>query len=234
VSGDAYEVLRLPDGQVAAVVSDGMGAGEAAARVSQAAVGLAASLLATGVDPAQVARDVSAALFLRTGGRVFATLDILCVDPSRAEASLVKLGGAPSLVCRGAEVRAVPATAPPAGTVEPVAVEPMVLALGEGDAVVLCTDGIYEAWGDVAAGVAAASAWLPSVAGEDPQAIASLLLAEAAARRRERGDDRTAVVVRVSRPNRWLPGARTDVEKRHNNGRSGSAGGPPTLSPDGW
>lgn len=144
VSGDTHLVKEVGDG-LAVVLSDGMGAGSAAARESQAAVSLFESLVDAGMGCRAAVQAVNTALLLRASDESFATLDVFLLDRRSGRGSFLKVGGAPSYVVQGGRVTSLPGGGVPLGVLQEVRAETGGVALGPGDLVVLVSDGVWEA-----------------------------------------------------------------------------------------
>lgn len=147
VSGDSYLVRALPGHRLAAVLSDGTGAGPRAAEESQTALRMLEGLFSLGLDTEAAVHTVNTMLLLRAGQERFATLDLVTVDLRTGQARFVKVGASPSYLKRGREVSVIHASSLPLGVVPEVGVEERTLALRPGDVVVLATDGLVAAGG---------------------------------------------------------------------------------------
>ncbi|MDU4961246.1 MAG: SpoIIE family protein phosphatase [Sporomusaceae bacterium] len=197
VCGDTCAVTEAGQGRIAAMISDGMGSGSAAARESQAAIRILEKLLAADFSITAAAKSVNAMLLLRTPGECYATVDVMVFDLLNGEAEFLKTGSAVSYIKRVREVSVVQSSSLPVGIVEQVEVEPQRRRLAAGDTVVMVSDGIAEAdrqrprrdW---------VANFLRMAPDDDPQQLAGLIIAQAqklagAAVR----DDMTVLVLKV-------------------------------------
>lgn len=189
-SGDSH-LARVLDGErLLALVCDGMGSGEAAARESAAAVRLLERLLAAGASGGAAIEAVNALLLNRGGEDMFATVDLLLVNLETGEAELTKLAAGPTLLLRGGEATWIEGGRLPLGILEKVPGAPRRLRLAPGDVVLMGSDGVMDAAGADALERAA-------MEGGDADAVArrAVACAEAACAGGRR-DDMTALCLR--------------------------------------
>ncbi|MGE5587039.1 MAG: stage II sporulation protein E [Clostridia bacterium] len=200
VSGDTHSVIELADGRMVFVLSDGMGAGEAAAVESSTAVCMLERLLEAGFDEEFAVKTVNLILLLRSSGETFATLDVVTVDLGTGDAEFIKVGSPPSFVKTARGVRVVESATLPAGIFDAIDVERTQVKLGDGDILVMVSDGVLTSmehsqgrgeW------VASALSRLPS---EQPEDIARFILDKARQHCKGKApDDMTVLVGRVYR-----------------------------------
>ena len=191
VSGDSVLAEAVTARTYLLVLSDGMGVGMEAARESRQAVTLLRQLLGAGFSPSLAVQTVNAALLLGASEDSFATIDLVLIDLVRGRAEFIKTGAVASLVRRGDDITFVRGSAPPAGILHQVRVEPEVRPVGPGDVMVMVTDGLWQREGGDQ------ERWLAEClrqAGDrDPQAIADSILARAI-EVCDPGDDMTVLV----------------------------------------
>ena len=188
VSGDCGTWFKRGDGMLFVLLCDGMGSGACAGRESGLAVRLLEQFLRARMEASAALEVLSSALAVRgeeEGG--FTTVDLLQVDLFSGEAFIYKLGAAPTYVKKQGGVRRFAGTTMPAGTLQeqPDCIR---LQLEEGDCVVMVSDGVCGERGD---------GWLcralEEFDGGSPRELAGALVPE-----QEGGDDRTAVVLRLT------------------------------------
>lgn len=194
-SGDTGTWFKREDGSMFVLLCDGMGSGEAAQKESGLAVRLLEDFLRSGMDSVAALRTVNSALSLKneeTGA--FTTVDLLRIDLYTGAGELCKLGAAPTYLRRKGTVNRVSGAALPAGLAEGGG-EPDVtkLELGEGDCVLLVSDGITDAGED---------GWvreqLTRFDGISPKELARSIMEESE-KRVGAADDRTAVVIALKK-----------------------------------
>ena len=189
VSGDSVTHFETEDGRLCLLLSDGMGCGEEARRESALAVRLLERFLRAGVETSGALKTLNSALTLRAEvSDSFTTIDLLTLSLRDGAAEVYKYGAAPSYVKRGSRVRRITGSCLPAG-LQSVETRPETTAftLERGTFFVMLSDGVADVNDD---------GWLIALLekfqGDDPQALASDILA--AGRERRGGDDDCAVL----------------------------------------
>lgn len=195
VCGDTAWTGILADGRFLVALSDGMGHGERAALSSRQTVELLRLCMDAGYTRSQTLTAVNGMMLLGGGGERFATADVLTIDLWKGQSALDKLGAAASWVYRRGELSRITGDALPLGIIEDVAGEGACFQLSAGDAVVLLTDGVEDAFNGVQALETAVRTALTS---SSPQKAAECLLASALdAGSGQRRDDQSALVVYI-------------------------------------
>lgn len=193
--GDTVWFGRLQDGRYMAALSDGMGHGERAALASQQTVELLRLCLDAGYTRAQTLTAVNGMMLLSGQGERFSTVDLLTVDLWSGQAALDKLGAAGSWLYQGGTLRQFTGDALPIGIIEHVECRECGLRLMDGDAVILLSDGVEEAFANRSE---LENAVRLSLNEASPEAAAHTLMqaalnAEGGCRR----DDQTVAVIRL-------------------------------------
>lgn len=195
VCGDTAWTGILADGRFLVALSDGMGHGERAALSSRQTVELLRLCMDAGYTRSQTLTAVNGMMLLGGGGERFATADVLTIDLWKGQSALDKLGAAASWVYRRGELSRITGDALPLGIIEDVAGDGACFQLSAGDAVVLLTDGVEDAFNGVQALETAVRTALTS---SSPQKAAECLLASALdAGSGQRRDDQSALVVYI-------------------------------------
>lgn len=193
VNGDSNTYFKRKDGVLFVLLCDGMGSGTQARQESHLALRLLENFLYAGVETEQALLILNSALALRgeeSGG--FTTIDLLELNLITAKASLYKLGGAPSYLKRGSEVRRIGGTSLPVGVPDtgdtpcPLKVE---IQLQADDCLLLASDGI-SGTGD--------EGWLCKLLcefeGDSPKEFVRTLMAR---NPEGQNDDSTAILVKL-------------------------------------
>lgn len=139
--GDSHRLIVSNDGYTAAILSDGMGAGEEAAKLSKMTISLLERLMATGLDKKVSLQLVNSLLLLRSTGENFATLDLFVLDHYTGEGEFIKIGSAPTYLKRGKNIDVIRSTSLPVGILHEVEPECFRYSLQDEDYIVLVTDG---------------------------------------------------------------------------------------------
>ena len=145
-NGDAFYCGALEGGSSLVVLSDGMGHGRYAREESAQAVELMRLCLEAGYTRSQALTAVNGMMLSVTQGERFATVDLLTVNLWNGSCTLDKLGAAGSWLKRGETLTQLTGEALPLGILEEVSSRTSMLKLREGDALVLLTDGVEDAF----------------------------------------------------------------------------------------
>jgi len=148
VGGDFYDVHLQPDGRVGLVLGDVSGHGLGAAFLVALIVPALRMLLDDHDDPVDVMHHMNRHLFLATDFHKFASLFLAIYDPATGELNYVNAGHVPPFHLRGALAPGqLPPGGPPVGMLEDFEYSSGTLRLGEGEALVMITDGVTECLG---------------------------------------------------------------------------------------
>ena len=189
VCGDTLMSFGGENGLRYLLLADGMGSGEAARRESAMTCRLLRQFLEAGIEAEAALKTLNAAMALRgaeTGS--FTTVDLCACGPN-GDAVFYKYGAAPSYLKKGGTVRRITGNSWPVGLRGTPAMPDVTrVTLERGSFAVMISDGVADPGRDE---------WLMDLLagwqGEDPQALASLVLTESA--RREKLQDDCAVQV---------------------------------------
>lgn len=190
VCGDTVMSFQTEQGRWCLLLADGMGSGEPARKESALTCRLLRQFLEAGIEPEAALKTLNAAMALRgaeTGS--FTTIDLCVFDPAAGEAAFYKYGAAPSYLKKGGTVRRVTGASLPAGLRgTPAQPDVTKVKVDPGGFAVMISDGVADPGRDE---------WLQNLLagweGEDPQALAGLILSESV--RRERLQDDCGVQV---------------------------------------
>lgn len=189
-SGDSHVTAMLDDDRMMALICDGMGSGEAAARESAQAARLLGRFLAAGSGWSLAIETVNALMLNTAAEDMFSTVDLMLLDLSTGMAEFMKLAACPALIARGQEVRRVEGGRLPLGILDRVTPAASRVRLMPGDTVLLASDGVMDAVDPQALEL------LLTHPGDDMNALAERILDLARIADACR-DDMTAVCVRV-------------------------------------
>jgi stage II sporulation protein E len=201
VCGDVYDFLQLPNGKFAAVLSDGMGTGEDAARESASTVSLLRRILEAGLNVELSMKTVNAVQSLRSPEESFAALDMTVINLYSGQAEFIKTAAPPTYIIRGGRLVSISASSLPVGILRDIDINIIERKLASGDVIVMITDGILSSRrkGEDKDG------WITGVLRElnglEPREMAGLLLrlAQAGGEESDKKDDMAVVVIRVER-----------------------------------
>jgi len=147
VAGDFYNVFPLEKGRWCIVIGDVADHGAAAALY----MAMVQSLILSGVlrkrSPAAVLKEVNQTLLRQTPSVIFVTVFLAIVDPNEQTIQYANAGHNPPLVRRVSNIiEPLSNTGSVVGVFDDLQLSDKTITLEPGDAVVLYTDGVTEAW----------------------------------------------------------------------------------------
>ena len=145
VSGDNFLACELPGGRQAIALSDGMGSGEKACRESAQGVELLEELLAAGFPEKMAIQMINTTLVMGREEIHYSTVDMGIFDLYRGTCEFVKAGASSTFIKRKDGVERLTSTSLPIGVVHKIELESTECQLGDGDFVVMMTDGVLDA-----------------------------------------------------------------------------------------
>ncbi|WP_434510844.1 SpoIIE family protein phosphatase [Desulfitobacterium sp. AusDCA] len=148
MSGDNYASLAFSSTQHAVIVSDGMGVGDDAAKLSSTALSLLEQLLNTGFEPEGAIQALNSILVLRSPEESFVTIDMAILDLENSGVKLVKVGACPSYIKGENEVRIFQSSSLPAGILNHIDIPVLEEEILPEEALVMVTDGIQDLYKD--------------------------------------------------------------------------------------
>lgn len=145
ISGDSITVFTTEDYKLYALLSDGMGSGREAMTESRITLRLLKEFLQSGFGIKTAISMINSALCLKLDSECFSTVDLLCVDLISGIAEFYKIGAAESFIYKNGNVETVFSVSLPVGMLPDVKIQGQTKKLGDGDVVMLLSDGITEA-----------------------------------------------------------------------------------------
>ena len=193
VCGDTLASFQTGAGVWCLLLADGMGCGEPARKESALVCRLLQQFLEAEIEPEAALKTINAAMALRgaeTGS--FTTIDLCTCNPVTGETVFYKYGAAPSYLKKGGSVRRVTGGSLPIGLQGAPAMPDVTrVRLEEEGFLVMISDGVAEPSRDE---------WLMDLlagwSGEDPQALAGLILTESIRREKLKDDCGVQVLYR--------------------------------------
>lgn len=143
VCGDTVSYFENEEKYFYCLISDGMGSGRDASLTSRLSAIMLEKLLTIGADKKDALQMVNKMLTQKKE-EVFATIDLLEVDRINAQATLFKVGAAPTFLIRDGKCHRIEAKTPPAGIMREVIAEKILLTLRRGDFIVMVSDGVVQ------------------------------------------------------------------------------------------
>lgn len=193
ISGDTHSVIRIDEKSFLIVLSDGMGSGEKAHSVSDAAISLIEAYYKADMPKDTVLKTVNKLLSFNRDER-FTCIDIAAVDLSTARADFVKIGSPAAVILRENELKVLESSSLPLGILETLKPTVCTEMLEIDDIIIFMSDGISSAFKSPDE----LYRTLESLAKLNPQNLADQILAVAKSRTDGKCfDDMTVVAARV-------------------------------------
>jgi len=145
ISGDNYACFETRDGNLTAVISDGMGSGEKACRDSSMVVDLTEKFLEAGFQAETAIQMINSTLLSGEENANMSTLDLCSIDLYSGECRFVKVGSACSYIKRQHLVDRISAGNLPMGIFQKPDMETIRRTLADGDYIIMFSDGITDA-----------------------------------------------------------------------------------------
>ena len=195
-SGDTHSVIKIDEGKFMVALSDGMGSGEYAKRISEITIALLESFYRAKMPPDCILSTVNKLLTFNKE-ETFACVDIAVVDLNSGQADIVKIGSPIGFIISGSAVKVLEGGALPLGILDCMRPDASSYDLQENDVLLFLSDGITDAFPSTAD----LFDLLKRVPVRNPQQLVDSVLERAL---HEYGgiakDDMTAVAVRLFKP----------------------------------
>ena len=192
-SGDTHSVIRIDERRFMVALSDGMGSGEYAQRISESTISLLESFYRAKM-PSHCVLSTINKLLTFSKEETFACVDVAVIDLDCGRADIVKIGSPVGFILSGNTVKVLDSGSLPLGILDSLRPETASYELQENDTLLFLSDGITGAFGsttdlyDV----------LKSIPANNPQQLTDLLLDSALkAYGGIAKDDMTALAVRL-------------------------------------
>ena len=192
-SGDTHSVIKLDERKFMIALSDGMGSGDYARRISESTISLLESFYRAKM-PSQTVLSTVNKLLSFSKEETFACVDVAIVDLDTGRADIVKIGSPSGFILSGSTLKILESATLPLGILEALHPVTATHVLEEDDVLLFLSDGITSAFGSTSDLYDA----LKSVTLSNPQELADEVLAAAlAAYGGKAMDDMTALAVRL-------------------------------------
>ncbi|MBE5747202.1 MAG: hypothetical protein E7352_03385 [Clostridiales bacterium] len=196
VCGDTHSVIKIDEKKFMVALSDGMGSGEYARRVSESTISLLESFYRAKMPSSLVLNAVNRLLTFNKEER-FACVDIAIVDLGDGIADVIKIGSPLGFILSGNTVKVLETRSLPMGILDALHPDTARYPLQENDVLLFLSDGITDAFGS-ASDLYEVLRSLPT---NNPQELADCLLESALrAYGGKAKDDMTALAVRLFKP----------------------------------
>ncbi|MBR7100000.1 MAG: SpoIIE family protein phosphatase [Clostridia bacterium] len=192
-SGDTHSVIRIDEKHFLCALSDGMGSGQNARRISESALSLLESFYRAGMPGSIVLSTVNKLLTFNRE-ESFACIDLAAVDLDSGRADVVKIGSPLGFIFSEGAIRVLEGEGLPMGMLEDLRPTTLSVQLQENDILVFLSDGVTDAFGSSSD----LFDYLKTLNPLNPQALADDIVKTAVRRTGGRAkDDMTALAVRI-------------------------------------
>ncbi len=193
LSGDTYSFSKLSESKYLFALSDGMGHGQRANKISSSALSLVENFYKSGFSGQTVLSSVNRLLLPCSGQENFASLDACVLDTSLGVADFIKIGSSVSVIKSQNTARLVEGEGLPLGIMKKVCPYTRHIILKAQDIVVLASDGVVDTFDSP-------EEYLNFVNNErviNVQMLADNLLEEAESRKSDHPDDKTVIAIKL-------------------------------------
>ncbi len=193
ISGDTHSVIRINDHSFLMALSDGMGSGEYANKVSSTAISLIEAFYRAEMPEDTVLDTINKLLSFSREER-FACIDIAAVNLNSGMASFVKIGSPVALIVREGEIRILESESLPLGILDNLKPSTCSEQLKGGDIITFMSDGVTSAFNSTPE----LYDFLQGLKPLNPQSLADKILAAALERTSGKAlDDMTVLCTRI-------------------------------------
>lgn len=140
--GDSVSFISCPDGNKAALISDGMGTGSRAAIDSTMTASIAEKLISGGFSVSGAIKAVNSAMIMKSTDESIASVDCVCINTYTGIAHFYKSGAAISFIRSGNEIYVVRLESLPVGIIRNISPATESVALESADIILLVSDGV--------------------------------------------------------------------------------------------
>ncbi|MBE7088152.1 MAG: hypothetical protein E7370_01315 [Clostridiales bacterium] len=193
VSGDTHSVIKINEHRFLMALSDGMGSGKHAHKVSATAISLIEAFYRAEMPEGTVLDTINKLLSFSRDER-FTCIDIAAINLNTGRADFVKIGSPAGIIIRAGEIKVLESTSLPMGILESLRPTVATESLRDGDIVVFMSDGITSAFSSTTE----LYEYLQTLKPLNPQSLADKIMLEAKSRLKgSTEDDMTVLCTRI-------------------------------------
>lgn len=146
--GDCIRAVNDGKGRSVLIISDGMGKGGRAALDGAMGAGLLSKLLTAGFGFDSALKVVNSALLVKSNDESLATLDCSCIDLFTGKTDIFKAGAPPTYIAKNGKITKCELSSMPAGILRGIEFAKRTAVLGDGDLLLMVSDGITDPGGN--------------------------------------------------------------------------------------
>ncbi len=192
VSGDTHSVIKINEHSFLMALSDGMGSGEYARKVSETAISLIEAFSRAEMPTEIVLETINKLLCFNRDER-FTCIDAAAVNLNSLTASFIKIGSPVALIVRKGEIKVLESRSLPLGILDNVHPTTSREKLKKNDIIVFMSDGVTSAFNSVTD----LYEFVETLKPLNPQALAEVILSAAKEQSCGTPDDMTVLCVRI-------------------------------------
>lgn len=192
VSGDTHSVIKINEHSFLMALSDGMGSGEYARKVSETAISLIEAFYRSEM-PTDLILDTINKLLCFNRDERFTCIDAAAIDLNTLTASFIKIGSPLGIIVRKGEIKVLESHSLPLGILDSIHPTTCKEQLKKDDIVVFMSDGVTSSFN----GVTDMYDFIQTLKPLNPQNLAEKILAAARDRVLGTPDDMTVLCVRI-------------------------------------
>ncbi len=178
VLGDSYKIVNSENDKFMMLLSDGMGTGIEANKISNSLVELFSEMSRVGLNPGIVTNMLGSFIQYISNTEKIVTLDTMSVDLLTGECEFLKIGGAPTFIIKKNDVEIIYCDSLPLGILDRVDFLEEKRLLEPEDIIVSVSDGVVDSKRDMVNKEFWVSTFLKRLEISEPQIIAEELLAK--------------------------------------------------------
>lgn len=145
VSGDTHSVIKINEHAFLMALSDGMGSGEYARKVSESAISLIEAFYRAEMPADTILQTINKLLSFNRDER-FTCIDLVAVNLDTGRADFVKIGSPAGIILREGEIKILESNSLPLGILDSLHPTVCTERLKGGDVIVFMSDGITSAF----------------------------------------------------------------------------------------
>ncbi len=192
VSGDTHSVIKINEHAFLMALSDGMGSGEYARKVSATAISLIEAFYRSEM-PTDIVLDTINKLLCFNRDERFTCIDAAAIDLNTLTASFIKIGAPVAMIVRKGEIKILESHSLPLGILDNLHPSTTKEQLKKDDIVVFMSDGVTSAFGNITE----LYDYVQTLKPLNPQSLAEKILKAAGERVLGVPDDMTVLCVRI-------------------------------------